>query len=90
MEKHYLNKDDYKENFWNHNYRILVSAQGIEFIVNADHEQDALDYVMDYIVSKGWTGLYTDDFAKAEIEEWLCAGNDGYHFTTHNIFIEEI
>ena len=44
-----VNPDDYQEHFWKNNYRILVSREGIEYIVNADCEQDAIDELIDYL-----------------------------------------
>lgn len=89
---HYPNKDDYLESFWIHNYKILVSAQGIEFCVNAACEQDALDYVIDYC-EEFLPGLLwprkeavTDEF----ISEYICGGNHGRYLSTHNIHIEEL
>ena len=84
--KHYPNIDDYQENFWNYNYRVLLTAQGIEFFVNADNEQDALDYIMDYIVDNDMPGLW-QEYSDNDID-YISAGNYGYQFTTHNIYIE--
>lgn len=45
---HFPNIDDWNESFWKHDYLILVTAQGVIFAVNADNEQDAIDYIIDY------------------------------------------
>lgn len=85
---HIVNPTDLAESFWNHTYIVQVSAQGISFLVNADHEQDALDQVMDHIVDLEFTGLYsTLDY---DSDEYISAGNYGYKFTTHNIHITEV
>ena len=55
---HIVNRDDIEEHFWKTNYIVHVSAQDIIFSVNADCEQDALDFIMDYIVEHEMTGLY--------------------------------
>jgi len=84
----YPNIDDYRENFWNNNYKVLLTAQGIEFLVNADCEGDALDYIMDYVVDNDMPGLWQE--YNPEGEEYTTAGNYGYQFTTHNIRIEKV
>ena len=66
MKTHYAyypNQDDFVHNFWNHNYTVLVTAQGIRFVVNADNEQDAIYYIIDYC-QEHLTGLvFTPDEA---------------------------
>jgi len=84
---HYPN-DVWNDNFYKHNYLISITAQGIEFRVNADSAQDALDCIMDYCVENKMTGLY--DTNPENDEEYITAGNYGYHFTTHNIRIEKV
>lgn len=85
-----VNPDDLAENSWNHTYMVLVTAQGISFLVNADYEQDALDMVMDHIVALGLTGLYHEQAQHDMYDEYITAGNYGYSFTTHNIHITEV
>ena len=92
MEIRYPNKDDYEEKFWRHNYRILVSMQGIEFIVNADNEQDAIDYIIDDC-EENYPGLLWSREEEEEqeyLEEYICGWNHGRYLSTHNIHIEEI
>ena len=73
--------------FWKHNYMVYLTAQGISFLVNADCEQDALDYIMDKIVDLELTGLYSEE---QEDDEYTTAGNYGFSFNTHNIMIKEV
>jgi len=42
------NRDDWAEDFWKRNYLVRLTTVGMPFAVNADNEQDALDYVIDY------------------------------------------
>ena len=90
--KHYTNKEDFDSKFWDHNYRILVTAQGIEFIVNADNNQDALDYIIDYC-EENLPGLLfsrDEENEKEFLDEYVCGGNKGLYLNTHHIHIEEI
>ena len=63
---------------WKHCYRVTLAAT--EFIVNADHERDALDYVMDYISShRGYRGFWTPfDPEEHDPETVLICGNYGH------------
>jgi hypothetical protein len=86
---YFVNKDDWIEKFWKNNYHVWMTAQGIQFCVNADSTGDALDEIMDYCVEHKLEGLYTTHEDKNwEEEEYMVAGNYGYQFTTHNIRIE--
>ncbi len=84
---YFVNRDDWQEKYWNNNYRIWLTAQGIEVCVNAECAGDALDLVMDYCVENEWEGLYSTEPVDPE-DQYITAGNNGYHFTTHNIKIE--
>ena len=72
---------------WDYQYKVTLTAQGITYLVNADNEQDALDYVMDYNVAHELTGLYSEFIPEFQ-EDYIQAGNNGYWFTTYNINIE--
>jgi|APSaa5957512622_1039677.scaffolds.fasta_scaffold127795_2 hypothetical protein len=88
----YPNKDDYDENFWGKNYRVLVSTQGIEFLVNANHEGDAIDEVIDYCEEylPGLLWTREEEMEEEFIDEYICGGNHGRYFSTYNIHIEEV
>jgi hypothetical protein len=86
------NKGDFDENFWGHNWRVLVSSQGCEFIVNAEHEQAAIDYVIDWCEDNA-PGLLMDREEEAEeefLDDYICGGNHGRYLSTFNVNIEEI
>ena len=85
-----VNKDDYEENFWNHNYKITVTAQGLEFIVNANNEQDAIDYLIDYCQEHhpGLLMTHEETFEEEFIDDYICGGNEGLYLNTYNIHIE--
>lgn len=91
--KHYPNKDDWNEKFWKNNYRVLLTAQGIEFLVNANHEQDALDFIIDYCRQEGnLPGLIAEDYELSDVEtrKFICGGNRGLYLTINNIYIEVV
>lgn len=89
---HYPNKDDFDEKFWKHNYKVLLTAQGIEYHVNAANEQDALDFVIDYCEEHHPGLLMTREEQEEEeyLEDYICGGNHGLYLNTHHVFIEEL
>lgn len=92
MEAIYPNKADYDEKFWKHNYKILLTEQGIEFIVNADCEQDAIDYVIDEC-EENHPGLIMSREEEEEedfLDDYISGGNHGRYLNTFYIHIEEI
>ena len=58
-----------------------ISEFSDPLIINADNDQDALDYAIDYAESQIWMGLFMDDSDIAELEsdgfleEHLSGGN---------------
>jgi hypothetical protein len=66
---------------WKHCYKVRLGIT--YFIVNADHERDALDYVMDYISShKGYKGFWASfDPSEHDSETNIICGNYGYVLT---------
>jgi hypothetical protein len=74
---------------------VSVTEQGIEFMVNADHEQDAIDYVIDYCRDNLPGLLLTDEeVVEAEkdgtIENYISGGNEGSYLNTDIIRIEKM
>jgi hypothetical protein len=62
--------------FWDHRYLVTLSEFGPTLMVNADNEQDALDFAIDCAEEQGWEGLFLDDL---DIQELINrAVNDGY------------
>ena len=76
----YVNEE---EKFWDHSYKVILSQfdpSGI--IVNADNEQDALDYAIDFAEEQGWIGLFLDQdeitrLDPNEQENLIFGGNHG-------------
>jgi len=90
----YPNLDDYTNDFWNNNYKITVSAQGIEFFVNADCSQDAIDIVIDDC-EKNHPGLIMsiEDEENEQcqyLDDYICGGNHNRYFSTYNVQIEKL
>ena len=88
----YPNKDDYRDDFWNNNYKITVSAQGFKFFVNADCSRDAIDYVIDYC-EKHYSGLLmtkNQELEQEYLEDYIQGGNHGRFFSTYNVRIEKL
>lgn len=94
---HFPNVDDWNDNFWPNNYLIYVSSRGIPFAVNANHVQDAIDYVIDYCEEHFPELLFTHKEAKELlrqgeqcIEDYISGGNNCLHLSTYNVRIEEL
>ena len=66
--------------------------RGIQFIVNADHEGDAFDYVIDYCEENlpGLIMTYEDEAKEEYLAEYICGGNHGRYLSTRNVFIKEM
>jgi hypothetical protein len=92
MDIKFVNPGDWQAHTWKHNYLVTVTAQGMQFFVNADCEQDALDELIDFFEAMGWAGLVSDgsDLSEEEREEYVCGGNHGLYLTAHHIHIEEV
>ena len=87
---HYPNKDDWQERFWQNRYKVWLTAQGILFHVNADHEQDAIDYVIDYCEEHLPGLLMTREEEQEEeyLDDYISGGNHGVYLNTYNVRIE--
>lgn len=52
------------EKFWKSFYLVSLTqclSWDSAICVNADHEQDALDYAVDYAEEQGWLGYFVDE-----------------------------
>jgi hypothetical protein len=93
----YPNRDDWNEGFYKNNYIVYVGFTGHPFAVNADNEQDALDFVIDHCEESGYLGLVAthdelvdDGMSDDEIAEYYCGGNHSLYLTANNIRIETV
>ena len=89
---YYPNRDDWDESFWKHDYIVALTEQGIPFVVNADNEQDAVDYVIDDC-QKNHPGLIMSREEEDEeefLDEYISGGNEGLHLNTTYIHIQQI
>jgi hypothetical protein len=77
-EYRYVNEES---KFWDNSYQVFLQefdSKGI--IVNADNEQEALDFAVDYAESQGWVGLFLDQseldkLSESEQENLVMGGN---------------
>lgn len=90
---YYPNLSDWQEHFWEHDYLIRLTEHGILFAVNADCEQDAIDYLIDYceVDLPGLVMSREEEEEEEEfLEEYICGGNHGIYLNTYYINIEEV
>jgi hypothetical protein len=87
-----LNPDDYETKFWAHDYRILVSRFGIEYRVNADCAQAAIDELIDWAEENAPGYLFTraEEAEEEFLDEFLTGGNHGRTLNTLNVRIEKL
>ena len=81
--------------FWDRVYLIQVTAQGISFLVNAHHEDDAIDYLIDHCVEHSpglvWSRKEETELMREGIlDDYIFGGNEGRYLSTHNVHIEEV
>jgi len=78
---YYPNRSDWFNSFWKYHY--LVNVDGWLFAVNANHEQDALDYVIDHCEKyvKHLLMIPEDVEEEEYLEDYICGGNHGRYFS---------
>ena len=90
-EVYYPNPDDWNNNFWKR-YYLVEMVEGIfnsSFAVNADCEQDAIDYVIDYCEEHlpGLIMSIEEEEGEEFIEDYVCGGNHDKYLNVQNINI---
>ena len=64
--------------FWKYSYHVYLNEFDTDgMYINADNEQDALDYAIDIAEEKGWMGLFIEDPTEQDYEEQISGGNHG-------------
>jgi hypothetical protein len=76
--------------FWGHSYEVILSEFSDEIYVNADNEQEALDYAIDYAEEQGWMGLFIDEPTEEDYETQIVGGNHSLVCSSDNVFITRI
>ena len=76
--------------FWDHSYEVTLSEFSDEIYVNADNEQEALDFAIDYAEEQGWMGLFIDEPTEEDYETQISGGNHGLVLSSDNVFITQI
>lgn len=93
-----VNRDDLIDGdipFWNHVYLVHVTAQDIQFLVNADNAGEALDAIID-LAEITMPGLLLDEKQVEEyiqdnvIDDYTSGGNSGRYLSTFNVRIEKV
>ena len=83
----FVNIEDWANNFWRNKYLITIGAIGTQYYaVNADNEEEALDFVIDYIVEH-YPGLvmdYEEEVAEEYLDEFARGGNEGRYLNIPN------
>jgi len=90
MKIYWTNKNDWDSHFWKHRYVVTLDL-GVEFNVNADNGQDALDYVIDYCEDHcpGFVAAFAD-LDDDERNEYYCGGNAGLYLTSDFVGLAEV
>lgn len=75
------NPDDI--DFWKHTY--IIRTEGSTFMAFANHEQDAIDYMIDYCEEQQYNGLVCsmNDIPDEEIDGYIVGGNHCLVLTTN-------
>lgn len=87
IETIYVNPDDINDGFWN--YNITITIENKKFIVNANHVQDALDYIVDYC-EEYLPGLLIDPDDEDDQRDMIIAGNHSRFLSVESIHLENI
>ena len=78
--------------FWKHSFKVWLSEFN-DVIVNADHEQDALNFAIDYAEKQEWEGLFlcSEEIEELEkdgfLDDYVSGGNHGKYLSSLNINI---
>ena len=84
-----------QEKFWNHSYKVWLSEFN-DLLINANNEQDALDYAIDHATAQKWEGLFLTQEQVDEIEQegflgdYISGGNEGRYLSSFNVTIEKL
>lgn len=89
----YVNED---EKFWKYSFRVHLHELDEGILINADHEQDALDYAIDYAEDQKWEGLFLTQEQIEELgkegflEDYMSGGNHGRYLSSLNVTITKL
>lgn len=77
-----VNPED--KDFWDNEYRFYT-VYNDEFVVYADNLQEAVNYLADYVVEKGYHGYIgtQEDYDEYGDEGYIIAGNTGIYLDTN-------
>ena len=87
-----VNPDDFDydgQPFWKNIYLIELTRFGFPYLVNAAHEQDAIDFLIDYLEENEPGLLFGREEESEEefLDEYICGGNHCRYLNTHHVRI---
>jgi hypothetical protein len=84
----FANPNDWTAHFWKHDYIVTLDF-GVKVAVNADNEQDALDYVIDFFEVRGYNGFVAELGEIEDDREYYVGGNHSLALTSDYIDVKE-
>ena len=85
----------YCDMFWDRLYLIRLTSADFSYLTNANHEQDAIDNIIDYLEEYQSEALLMscDEMIEEEkdgfLDTYICGGNHGRYLNTLNVSIDE-
>ena len=77
--------DNEEEKFWKHSYQVyLHEFDMMGYYVNADNEQDALDFAIDLAEEESLVGLFIENPTEEDCENHVGGGNHGLVLSSDN------
>jgi len=91
---HFINEDSTLEfnHFWSHLYLIRLGRFGNQYLISANCEQDAIDFLIDFLeeVDSGFLMSEEDVTEEDFLDDYICGGNHSRYLNTHNIRIDRV
>ena len=87
MQYEYINEP---EKFWKHSYLVCLHEFDSGVVVNADNEQDALDYAIDWAEDHNWMGYFIEEPTEEDYKTQITGGNHGLVLSSDNVTIKQL
>ncbi len=84
-----VNPEDINDDFWGNAFLFQLTRVGFAFIVSGDCLQNALDELIDFLVSDS-PGLISEEHEMECPENHLMGGNEGKYINTLNYRISKL
>lgn len=92
-----VNPDDFDWEggpFWKHIYLIELTRFGFPYLVNADYDAAAIDFLIDYLEENEPGLLFSreeeEGLAEDYLDEYVSGGNNCRYINTEHIRIREV